>query len=87
MTMFSDYLCSPDANIYDIGKQSRWLSIIFICMLLLCNGILLDFTRFCIRDLETGMTLFEIAKPLPSGKTTSVEISHLIIKCYLYHDL
>jgi hypothetical protein len=78
--MFSDYLCSPDANIYDIGKKSRWLSIIFICMLfyyvcynITCNGILLDFTRFCIRDLETGMTLFEIAKPLPSGKTTSVE--------------
>lgn len=35
-----DYLCSPDANIYDI-----------------------DFTRFKIRDLESGAILFEIAKP------------------------
>lgn len=34
------YLCSPDANIYDI-----------------------DFTRFKIRDLESGAVLFEIAKP------------------------
>nr|CAG4651314.1 EOG090X0D9B [Simocephalus serrulatus]SVE94490.1 EOG090X0D9B [Simocephalus serrulatus] len=38
----NSYLCSPDANIYDI-----------------------DFTRFCIRDLESGTVLFEIAKPLP----------------------
>lgn len=36
------YLCSPDANIYDI-----------------------DFTRFKIRDLESGAVLFEIAKPIP----------------------
>lgn len=35
-----DYLCSPDANIYEI-----------------------DFTRFKIRDLESGAVLFEIAKP------------------------
>jgi len=35
-----DYLCSTDANIYDI-----------------------DFTRFKIRDLESGAVLFEIAKP------------------------
>lgn len=35
-----NYLCSPEANIYDI-----------------------DFTRFKIRDLETGTVLFEIAKP------------------------
>ncbi|VVC99761.1 unnamed protein product [Leptidea sinapis] len=34
------YLCSPEANVYDI-----------------------DFTRFKIRDLETGTILFEIAKP------------------------
>lgn len=34
------YLCSPEANVYDI-----------------------DFTRFKIRDLETGTVLFEIAKP------------------------
>lgn len=36
------YLCSPDANIYNI-----------------------DFTKFKIRDLESGAVLFEIAKPLP----------------------
>lgn len=42
----SDYLCSPNANIYGI-----------------------DFIRFKIRDLETGVVLFEIAKPsFPSGK-------------------
>lgn len=35
-----DYLCSPDANVYDI-----------------------DFTRFKIRDMESGAVLFEIAKP------------------------
>lgn len=35
-----NYLCSPEANIYQI-----------------------DFTRFKIRDLETGVVLFEIAKP------------------------
>lgn len=34
------YLCSPEANVYDI-----------------------DFTRFKIRDLDTGTVLFEIAKP------------------------
>lgn len=38
----SDYLCSPEANVYDI-----------------------DFTRFKIRDMETGTVLFEIAKPPP----------------------
>ncbi|CAG2059948.1 unnamed protein product, partial [Timema podura] len=38
-----NYLCSPEANIYDI-----------------------DFTRFKIRDLESGTILFEIAKPPPS---------------------
>lgn len=35
------YLCSPDANIFEI-----------------------DFTRFKIRDLESGAVLFEIAKPV-----------------------
>lgn len=35
-----NYLCSPEANVYQI-----------------------DFTRFKIRDLETGVVLFEIAKP------------------------
>jgi len=36
----SSYLCSPQANIYDI-----------------------DFTKFRIRDMETKIVLFEIAKP------------------------
>jgi len=44
----SDYLCSPEANVYDI-----------------------DFTRFKIRDLETGTVLFEIAKPPPTGISNS----------------
>lgn len=39
-TITEKYLCSPEANIYNI-----------------------DFTRFQIRDLETGTVLFEIAKP------------------------
>lgn len=39
-----DYLCDPDANVYDI-----------------------DFTRFKIRDLESGAVLFEIAKPIPDS--------------------
>lgn len=37
------YLCTPEANVYDI-----------------------DFTRFKIRDLDSGAILFEIAKPLTS---------------------
>lgn len=42
LTKISDnYLCDPDANIYEI-----------------------DFTRFKIRDLESGAVLFEIAKPI-----------------------
>lgn len=40
------YLCSPEANVYEI-----------------------DFTRFKIRDLESGAVLFEIAKPPPEGTT------------------
>lgn len=43
-----DYLCSPDANIYDI-----------------------DFTRFKIRDMESGAVLFEIAKPSASESIQS----------------
>ena len=42
--LLSEYLCSPEANIYDI-----------------------DFTRFQIRDLETGAILFEITKPPAIG--------------------
>lgn len=41
LTKITDsYLCSPEANVYEI-----------------------DFTRFKIRDLESGSVLFEIAKP------------------------
>jgi hypothetical protein len=42
LTITKGYLCSPDANIYDI-----------------------EFTRFKIRDMETGLVLFEIVKPPP----------------------
>lgn len=45
LTKITDnYLCDPDANIYEI-----------------------DFTRFKIRDLESGAVLFEIAKPIPEN--------------------
>lgn len=49
-----EYLCSPDANVYDI-----------------------DFTRFKIRDLESGAILFEIAKP-PSEQFVEGEESNFI---------
>ncbi|XP_050094598.1 protein unc-119 homolog [Anopheles aquasalis] len=45
-----DYLCTPDANIYEI-----------------------DFTRFKIRDLESGAVLFEIAKPSVSDIAQSTD--------------
>lgn len=45
-----DYLCTPDANVYEI-----------------------DFTRFKIRDLESGAVLFEIAKPSVSDIAQSTE--------------
>ena len=35
-----DYLCPPEANVYNI-----------------------DFTRFKLRDMDTGTVLFEVAKP------------------------
>ncbi|KAJ7309070.1 hypothetical protein JRQ81_008363 [Phrynocephalus forsythii] len=41
----SDYLCTPEENIYKI-----------------------DFTRFKIRDMESGTTLFEITKPPASER-------------------
>ncbi|XP_062561090.1 protein unc-119 homolog [Armigeres subalbatus] len=47
-----DYLCSPDANVYDI-----------------------DFTRFKIRDMESGAVLFEIAKPSASESVQNSENS------------
>ncbi|XP_022902780.1 protein unc-119 homolog [Onthophagus taurus] len=51
LTSIADsYLCSPDANVYDI-----------------------DFTRFKIRDLESGAVLFEIAKPIIDSLEESVD--------------
>ena len=42
----SDYLCPPEANVFNI-----------------------DFIRFKLRDMDTGMVLFEVAKPeTPPGK-------------------
>lgn len=77
--IFSDYLCSPDSNVYDIGRDNK---LYYNCNVLYCN-FSTDFTRFCIRDMETGMTLFEIAKPLPSGKTTSPHRKfHFIVNNY-----
>ncbi|XP_025834059.1 protein unc-119 homolog [Agrilus planipennis] len=49
------YLCSPDANIYEI-----------------------DFTRFKIRDLESGAVLFEIAKPPVDHTDENVENEEVI---------
>ncbi len=40
LTLISDYLCPPEANIYNI-----------------------DFTRFKLRDMDSGTVLFEVAKP------------------------
>lgn len=53
LTSYCDsYLCSPNANIYEI-----------------------DFTRFKIRDLESGNVLFEIAKPpYVEGTTEKVDL-------------
>lgn len=45
-----NYLCTPEANIYDI-----------------------DFTRFKIRDMDSGTVLFEIAKPPPQDCGTEDE--------------
>ncbi|GAB6028779.1 hypothetical protein CHUAL_004594 [Chamberlinius hualienensis] len=45
-----NYLCSPEANVYEI-----------------------DFTRFKIRDMESGTVLFEIAKPPPPDNDDEVE--------------
>lgn len=55
LTSYCDsYLCSPNANIYEI-----------------------DFTRFKIRDLESGNVLFEIAKPsFLEGATEKLDIGN-----------
>ncbi|OQR71244.1 protein unc-119B-like [Tropilaelaps mercedesae] len=44
-----EYLCEPEANLFNI-----------------------DFTRFTIRDMESGVILFEIAKPQPPERDDSV---------------
>ena len=59
LNIFIEYLCSPDANIYDV-----------------------DFTRFCIRDLESGTVLFEIAKPSPSGNSNNNIFEIMFLKFY-----
>lgn len=56
----SDYLCSPEANVYDI-----------------------DFTRFKIRDLESGTVLFEIAKPPSTGTVALLYQLHALCMCIL----
>lgn len=56
-----NYLCSPEANVYQI-----------------------DFTRFKIRDLETGIVLFEIAKPtIPPPGTLGRLILTLLNTAYI----
>lgn len=53
---------------YNIIQHSN---ISFLYLGYLCcpdaNVYEIDFTRFCIRDLESGTVLFEIAKPHPPG--------------------
>ncbi|KAF5281680.1 hypothetical protein FQR65_LT14611 [Abscondita terminalis] len=46
------YLCSPEANVFEI-----------------------DFTKFKIRDLESGAVLFEIAKPISEGTDESDKLT------------
>lgn len=46
-----NYLCSPDANVYNI-----------------------DFIKFKIRDLDSGMVLFEIAKPTSISESEDVNL-------------
>ncbi|EDS41348.1 retinal protein [Culex quinquefasciatus] len=53
-----DYLCAPEANVYDI-----------------------DFTRFKIRDMESGAVLFEIAKPGPPEQPTAAAQSSATDSC------
>jgi len=44
----------------------------------------IDFTRFKIRDLETGTVLFEIAKPPPTGIVTVTYTVYYIYICVLH---
>ncbi|CAG08844.1 unnamed protein product, partial [Tetraodon nigroviridis] len=59
----SDYLCSPDENIFSI-----------------------DFTRFKIRDMETGTVLFEITKPPTTGEFPK-PLFHSSVKSPVPHPL
>lgn len=43
--LLTEYLCPPEANIYNI-----------------------DFTRFKLRDMDSGSVLFEVCKPETPGK-------------------
>ena len=55
--IFADYLCPPEANVYNI-----------------------DFTRFKLRDMETGTVLFEVAKPESQVQGKYI-LSNLIVSC------
>jgi len=44
----------------------------------------IDFTRFKIRDLETGTVLFEIAKPPPTGIVTVACTMYIYICVCVY---
>lgn len=61
-----NYLCAPEANVYDI-----------------------DFTRFKIRDLDSGAVLFEIAKPTteyePEEGAETEELDHNAGRFVRYH--
>ncbi|KAF0304024.1 Protein unc-119 B [Amphibalanus amphitrite] len=61
-----NYLCAPEANVYEI-----------------------DFTRFKIRDLDSGAVLFEIAKPTvefePEEGGESEELDHNAGRFVRYH--
>jgi len=56
-----DYLCRPDANVYNI-----------------------DFTRFKLRDMDTGAVLFEVAKPDGAGVIVAFNISHAVYVCCVH---
>lgn len=45
----------------------------------------IDFTRFKIRDLETGTVLFEIAKPPHSGEFEFVRACLLLVVVLVLH--
>jgi len=53
-----DYLCRPDANIYNI-----------------------DFTRFKLRDMDSGAVLFEVAKPDGAGMIVALCETDTPVSC------